>query len=326
MTQLDNHPRTRKDYVRIFFTGAAMGTADPIPGVSGGTMAFILGIYEDLLKAIKSFNLDLLKLLLRFKFKEAAQHVPWQFLLTLGLGLGSAFLLLANIISWLLIHQRVNLFAFFFGLILASVIAIGTHIKWSPRVGIMCVVGVVVALFIVTRIPADMPNDPLTLFLSGSIAIIAMILPGISGSFILLILGQYEYVINAVRDLDILTLLPVALGSILGLLVFARLLSWLLKNYEYPTLATLVGFMIGSLYEIWPWKMVLETRIDSHGAEVPTVTANVLPELTVTDLVIPLVLCAAGFMIVSFLDHLHTGSNPIFSLGRNRREVVTVKH
>lgn len=323
MTELENHPRTPLQYVRLFLVGAAMGTADPIPGVSGGTMAFILGIYEDLLKAIKSFSLDWLKLLLQFKFKAAIDHIPWQFLLPLGAGLGLAALLLANVISWLLENARVPLFAFFFGLIVASIIAIGARVRWSLVPGVMLVLGTVVALVIVNLIPLDMPHDPLTLFLSGTIAIIAMILPGISGSFILLILGQYEYIINAVKDLDVLTILPVALGSVVGLLSFARILSWLLKRYEHPTIAALVGFMLGSLYKIWPWKIVLETRIDRHGDVVPLIEENVLPNFASQEFLLALLLCVVGFVLVTMLDHLQSKSNPLLSwIGRNRRDVA----
>jgi putative membrane protein len=323
MTELENHPRTPMQYVRLFLIGGAMGTADPIPGVSGGTMAFILGIYEDLLKAIKSFSLDWLKLLLQFKFKAALDHIPWQFLLPLGAGVGLAFVLLANVISWLLDNAYVPLFAFFFGLILASIIAIGARVRWSLLTGAMLVLGTVVALVIVNLIPLDMPHDPLTLFLSGMIAIVAMILPGISGSFILLILGQYEYVINGVRDMDLLTIVPVALGSVVGLLSFARILSWLLKRYEQPTIAVLVGFMVGSLYKIWPWKNVLQTRIDRHGEVVPLVEENVLPNVASQEFLLALLLCVVGFVLVSMLDHLQSKSNPLLSwMGRNRGDVA----
>ncbi len=333
MTELKNHPRTPKDYLRLFFIGAAMGTADPIPGVSGGTMAFILGIYEDLLTAIKSFSFDLVKLLARFKIKEAMAHVPWQFLLALGLGIGLAALLLANAISWLLLNARVPLFSFFFGLILASILAIGVRVKWSAVPVVMLLLGTVAAYLIVNLIPLDMPHDPITLFLSSAVAIVAMILPGISGSFILLILGQYEFVLNAVTELDIITLLPVAAGCAVGLLGFARVLSWMLRHYEQPTIAALVGFMVGSLYKIWPWKLVLETRIDSHGDIVPIVEANVLPNFASQEFLLALALCLVGFCLVSVLDHLESQSNPVMNLVYRPRQdmqdvvpTTTVEH
>jgi putative membrane protein len=318
MLDLHNRPGKPKEYLRLFLTGAAMGTADPIPGVSGGTMAFILGVYEDLLAGIKSINLEFIKLLLQFKFKEAFSQVPWKFLLTLGLGVFSALLLLANIIGWLLDNHAVYLFSFFFGLVLASIIAIGARVQWALRTVGTVIAGTLIALFIVTRIPVDMPHDPLTLFLSSTVSTCAMILPGISGSFILLILGQYAYVIDAVRNMDILTLLPVALGSVVGLLSFARLLSWLLNRYEQATIAALVGFMIGSLYKIWPWKVVLEWGIDRHGDPMPLIERNIAPDVASSAFWLSLALCVAGFLLVSLLDHLQSRENPLFRLFRRR--------
>jgi putative membrane protein len=316
---LHNNPRSLKQYLRLFFTGAAMGAADLVPGVSGGTMAFILGIYEDLLNAIKSFSLDLVRMLLRFDMKAALAHVPWRFLLTLMLGLGSTVLLLANAMEWLLENEPVYLFAFFFGLVLASILAVGARITWSLKTGSALLVGTLVAYMIVTLLPLSMPHDPLTLFLSGMIAIMAMILPGISGSFILLILGQYDYVLSAVSDLNILAIIPVGLGSIVGLLGFARVLSWLLNRYEQTTVAVLVGFMAGSLYKIWPWKVVLQTRIDRHGEEVAAATANYFPALSTAEFWLALALCLAGFLLVSVLDHLQSRANPLFRIGRKDR-------
>lgn len=326
MTELENHPRTPLQYVRLYLTGFAMGVADLIPGVSGGTMAFILGIYTDLLTAIKSFSLDVLRLVGRFKLREALAHIPWQFLVALMLGIGTAILALARLMDWLLENQQVYLFAFFFGLIVASVIAVATHLKRSPLVWVMLVVGTVGAFLLVNVLPLEMPHDPLTLFLSGMVAICAMILPGISGSFILLILGQYDFVLGAVSDLNLLVVLPVAAGSVVGLLVFSRVLSWLLKNYEQPTLATLVGFMIGSLWKIWPWKEVIETRVDRHGEVVPLVEANVWPNLLSFEFVFALLLLLAGFFLVSYLDHLQSGSNPVMTrLNRKPRKSAAVQ-
>lgn len=314
MTQLKNHPRNVQDYVRLFFCGVAMGTADVIPGVSGGTMAFILGIYEDLLNAIKSFDLQLLKLLSKFKIKEMFEHVPWQFLLALFLGIGGAILSLAHLVSWLLDNQQIYLFAFFFGLILASVVAIGITVKWSSITATMLVIGAVVAFVIVGLVPMDMPHDPITIFFSGMIAIMAMILPGISGSFILLILNQYDFVLESVKTLDVMTLIPLMVGMAVGITGFARVLSWLLKRYHQATVAVLVGFMIGSLRRIWPWKEVLETRIDRHGDIVPVVQQNILPNFASGEFVLALVLCIVGFLIICFIDHLQSGSNPVMKL------------
>lgn len=316
----DQTPTSRPPFslIRIFFTGIAMGIADIIPGVSGGTMAFILGIYEDLLNAIKSFNLDAVRMAVRLEFKRLLTYIPWQFLFTLLLGIGIAFLSLAHAISWLLDNQPVYLFAFFFGLILASILAIGALIRWTAKTIITLIIGTVVAFVIVGMVPLDMPHDPLTLFLSGAVAIMAMILPGISGSFILLILGQYDYILEAVKSLNIFILLPVALGAVIGITAFSRVLSWLLKHYHELTITVLVGFMIGSLRVIWPWKEVLATRIDRHGAEVPLVQQNVLPNFLSLEFLFALLLCLLGFFLVSMLDHLQSRANPFFRLvGRN---------
>jgi putative membrane protein len=298
--------------VRIFLTGIAMGIADLIPGVSGGTMAFILGIYEQLLSAIKSFNLSLLRLLGQFKFKEALAQIPWSFLISLGLGLGVAIVGMARTMQYLLENQPVYLFAFFFGLIVASIIAVGTRVRWAGPEFIALIVGTIAAYLIVGLVPLNMPNDPLTLFLSSMAAIMAMILPGISGSFILLILGQYAYVLNAVSNLDIITLIPVALGAAVGLLGFARVLSWLLQHYHGVTVAALVGFLIGSLRKIWPWKEVLETGLDRYGEVIPLRERNILPNFTGPEVWIALLLAIVGFFILSYIDHLQGGHNPIF--------------
>jgi putative membrane protein len=303
--------RSMQDYLRLVLTGAAMGIADLIPGVSGGTMAFILGIYEELLNAIKSFNLRMLQLLAQLKIREALAQVPWLFLIPLGFGLLGAALSMARTIQFLLETQPVYLFSFFFGLVLASVLTVGLSVRWSPAAVVALIAGTIGAYLIVGLVPLQAPHDPISLFLSGSVAIMAMILPGISGSFILLILGQYAYVLNAVSDLDILTILPVAAGAVVGLLFFARLLSWLLDHYHAVTVAALVGFMAGSLRKIWPWKDVLETTLDRHGEIIPIREANILPPIG-TELWIALTLCIVGFLLLNYVDHLQHGANPIF--------------
>lgn len=309
-------------YLRLFFTGVAMGAADIVPGVSGGTMAFIMGVYEELLDAIKSFNLTFAKLVMRLQIKAALDHVPWRFLLTLGSGILLTIFTLATGISWLLEHEPVFLFSFFFGLILASILAIGVKMKWALSTFLMLLLGTVSAYLIVGLVPLSMPNDPLTLFLSGAVAIMAMILPGISGSFILLILGQYAFILNAVKTFDLVSVLSVALGCVVGIVVFARVLSWLLKHYEQATIAVLVGFMVGSLRKIWPWKVPLETMVDRHGDIVPIREANVLPNFASAEFVIALVLCLLGFLVISFIDHLQSKSNPIFR--RRTRSAVDI--
>ncbi|MFV9506815.1 MAG: DUF368 domain-containing protein [Oscillochloridaceae bacterium umkhey_bin13] len=320
MQEPDRDPQRPFPPARIFFTGFAMGIADLIPGVSGGTMAFILGIYEQLLNAIKSFNLKLVQLIFKGKFREAITQIPWVFLIPLGLGLAVAILSMARVMRFLLENHPVYLFSFFFGLILASILAVGVTVRWNPSTVIAMVVGTVAAFIIVGLVPLSMPNDPLTLFLSGTVAIMAMILPGISGSFILLILGQYAYVLNAVSDFNLIAILPVMLGAIVGLLGFARVLSWLLAHYHDITVAVLVGFMAGSLRKIWPWKEVLETMVDRHGEVVPMRERNILPDFAGPEVWIALALAVVGFLLLSFIDHLQTGANPIFTPLLGRRE------
>ncbi len=364
-----SQPKTPFEYVRLFFSGFAMGSADIVPGVSGGTMAFILGIYETLINAIKSFDLTAIRLALRFDLKGVLEHVPIRFLIALGLGIMTAILLLANLLHDLLENQPTFLFAFFAGLIVASIVAVGLKVKWTPAALGALIAGTVFAFVIVgidttgadpvgdlayavthegdvavaevTLLEAiseadngvtddapglvtsfivaleagegaeaieDVldeavysPTNPLTLFVSGMIAICAMILPGISGSFILLILGQYATVLGAVKSLDIVTIGAVGAGAVVGIIAFSRILSWLLKHYYDVTVAALVGFMIGALRLIY------------------TEAANGVSEVSDTGVLdggqIALVaaLIAVGFLLVSVLDHLQSGTNPVFA-------------
>jgi len=306
--------KTLRDYVRIYLTGFAMGAADIVPGVSGGTMAFILGIYEILLEGIKSFNFELLRVVLQRQIKQALDMVPWRFLLTLGLGIATAILTLASFLSWMLENEPEYLFAFFFGLILASIVAVGAKIKtWNAPTIAALVGGALVALLIVIQDPASNAGHSLpVLFFSGMIAIMAMILPGISGSFILLLLGQYEYVLNAVKDLDLKVLITVAAGCAVGLVGFSRLLSWLLKHYERLTVATLTGFMIGSLWKIYPFReAAANVNVADHAEEF---TKPVMPDFAAQEFWLALGLCIIGFAIVTALDHMQSRANPVVLL------------
>lgn len=298
-------PKTFGEYARIYLTGFAMGAADIVPGVSGGTMAFILGAYETLLNAIKSFNLEAIKLAFGMKFSQLFnEHIPVRFLVALGIGLLSAILLLSNALSGLLETQPLFIFAFFGGLILASIVSVGLKIKWSIGAVVALVVGAVFAFWII-GLPAleDGAHDNLTLFLSGMVAICAMLLPGISGSFILLILGQYKYILNAVKERDIVPLIFVALGCLVGILAFARVISWLLKHYESITIAALVGFMIGSL-------RVIVQEMDKG--------AQLIADFGAGHIVFAVVIAIGGFVLVSALDHMQTRSNPLFAIFQKR--------
>lgn len=306
--------RTWKDYAYLVFTGMVTGAANIIPGVSGGTMAFIMGIYEELLNAIKTFNLGLAQLLLRGRFRAALDHVPWRFLLPLGAGLALAVFALAGLISWLLTNQTVLLYAFFFGLILASIVSISVEARWGVGTILSLLLGTILAWVLVGMVPQQMPHTPLILFASGVVAVIAMILPGISGSFILLIMGQYNYVLEQIKTLDILGLLPVAAGIAAGIVGFVRCLSWLLRRYHQATIALLTGFMLGSLRKIWPFKEVLETIVDRHGQTVPIRELNVMPDFAGAVFWEALALCLLGFVLISALDHAQTRRNPFVRL------------
>lgn len=248
--------RTIKDYFTIGLKGIAMGAADVVPGVSGGTIAFISGIYEELLGSISNINLGLLKTLKEKGLKATWEQVNGNFLLSLFVGIAVSFVSLAKAISWLLKNQPVLLWAFFFGLVLASVLYMAKQItKWNAISVVLLIFGAVLAYWITTLNPLVSENSSsVFLLLAGAIAICAMILPGISGSFILLLLGAYKPIIDAVNNRDFKTIAFVGVGAVVGLLTFSRVLKWLFQHYKNVTLAVLTGFIIGSLNKIWPWK------------------------------------------------------------------------
>ncbi len=256
-----------------------MGAADVVPGVSGGTIAFIMGVYERLIESIKRFDLVLARQLLSGQFRAAWEHVPWRFLLPLVGGIVIALLSLAQLVSWLLVAHPQYLFAFFFGLVLGSVVVIARELRWSATTLIAVIGGAALAWGVVGAVPAQAPHTPLVLFGSGAIAISAMILPGLSGSFILLILGQYAFMLNALKSLQVVTVLPFVAGMVVGIMVFARALSWLLHRYYQATVAMLLGLMIGALRRIWPWRETVSQQLDDNGQLVPLLERNVLPAL-----------------------------------------------
>jgi putative membrane protein len=309
-----SQPRKPSQYLRLVLTGFAMGAADIVPGVSGGTMAFILGVYENLIDAIKAFNLDAIRLLLGLQFKALIDHLSLRFLVALGLGLLAAVFLLSSFLSATMDDPsgRVLLFAFFFGLVLASIVSIGVKARWNMSSSATFVAGTVVAFVIVNIVPAAADHSYAFLFLSGMIAITAMILPGISGSFMLLILGQYDYVLTAVSNRDLPPIIVVGMGAIVGILAFSRVLSYLLTNFYSRTVALLVGFMAGSLWKIYPWKLCLESDIDRHGDFRCLLEQNIAPDPSSESFAIALALLVAGFLLVNLLDHLQSGENPIF--------------
>jgi putative membrane protein len=296
--------RSLSDYLILSAKGFCMGASDVIPGVSGGTMAFILGIYEELINAIKSFDLKGFQLLMTLKFKALLDHVSWQFLLSVGIGILTAIFSLAKVLSWLLHNQPVLIWSFFFGLILASVVTVSRRIQaWRAPVWLSLFGGTIGAYLLVGFVPVSTPNDPWFLFLSGAIAICAMILPGISGSFILVLLGKYMYVLEAVNNRDFLVLFLFASGACVGIVAFSRLLGWLLNNYHDLMVALLTGLMLGSLRKVWPWKETIESRIVGEKV-IPIVQSNVLPEGFGGEVVSALCLMVMGLLAVLLLDRM----------------------
>ncbi|RPI52030.1 MAG: DUF368 domain-containing protein [Deltaproteobacteria bacterium] len=297
--------RSFKAYFGLAIKGFCMGAADVVPGVSGGTMAFILGIYKELIESIRSFDLIFLKLLFSLKLNDALNHVSWRFLMALGMGILMAIFSLARILSWLLQNQPILIWSFFFGLIVASLFTVSRYLeKWTPCIFAWVGLGAVCTYLLVGLVPVSTPDTPWFLFMSGAIAICAMILPGISGAFILVLLGKYHYVLEAVNNRDFLTLFIVAAGAGVGLISFIRFLNWLLNKYYNFTIAILIGFMLGSLRKIWPWKRSLQGMTDTY--------VNILPNQWSAEVMQALCLAVLGFLIVFFMDFLaerrkHTG-------------------
>ena len=298
-----------KDYLLIAFKGMGMGAADVVPGVSGGTIAFITGIYEELINSIKSINGNAVKLLFQFKFKEFWQAVNGNFLLALIFGIFLSFLSLAKLIKYFLAEQPILIWSFFFGLIVASAIVIARKItEWKLRTIIAMLIGIGIAYMVTVVTPAETATSYWFLFLSGALAICAMILPGISGAFILLLLGKYEYILNAISSFKLDVVAVVGAGAVIGLLSFSNLLSWLLKKYHNMTIGLLSGFMIGSLNKVWPWKNTISTFIDRHGVEKPLLQENILPNTFTnilgqdSQLLFAILLAIAGFLLIWMME------------------------
>ena len=270
--------RTINDYGLLLLKGIAMGAADVVPGVSGGTVAFIVGIYEELINSIKSINPTNLKLLFTFRIAAFWKAINANFLLALVSGIGISIFSLAKLITYLLENQPVLVWSFFFGLVLSSTYFVAKTItQWDWKTYLFFIIGTVGAYFITVATPTETPSNLFFIFLCGAIAICAMILPGISGSFILVLLGKYFYIMNAVKSLNILIMFVFVCGAFIGITSVSNVLSFLLKKYHNTTIATLAGFMLGSLNKVWPWKETIETFTDSHGTIKPLVEENILP-------------------------------------------------
>ena len=300
--------RTTKDYIVISLKGMAMGAADVVPGVSGGTIAFISGIYEELLGSISNINISLFKTLKNKGLAKAWEQLNGNFLASLFIGMIISLISLAKGISWLLENQPVLLWAFFFGLVLASIIYIGKQVtKWNVVAFLLLFGTAFLAYFITTLNPLISENpSSFFIFLAGAIAICAMILPGISGSFILVLLGAYKTVLAAVNNKNIVTIVVFMLGCFTGLLTFSKVLKWLFANYKNYTLIALTGFILGSLNKIWPWKEVLTYRVNSHGEQVPFKEASISPFSFNGDsqIAYAIILAILGFSLILLLEKL----------------------
>ena len=291
--------RRIKDYAVLTLKGMAMGAADVVPGVSGGTIAFIAGIYDELINSIKSINMHSLKLLFTGKIAAFWKAVNGNFLFALLLGIAISVFSLAKLFTYLLLNEPVLVWSFFFGLVLASTWFVTKDIKgWNWKTVAGFVGGAVIAYYITVATPAETSTNLMFIFLCGAIAICAMILPGISGSFILVLLGKYFYVMEAVKTLDLVVLGVFAFGAALGITSFSRVLSYALKNFRNITLSVLSGFMLGSLNKVWPWKEV--EKLVSDGHEV-MIEHNIAPNTEVAEAV---VLMLIGFILVYVLEKI----------------------
>jgi putative membrane protein len=262
----------------VFLRGLLMGAADLIPGVSGGTIAFITGIYDNLLDSLRSVDLEFLRRVLRLDIAGAWRHVNGNFLLVLLLGIATSVFSLARLVSWLLEAHPVLLWAFFFGLILASALVLLREVEaWTTARVLSLLAGTAIALYIGLSPVVALDAGLFGVFFAGFIAICAMILPGISGSFVLVLMGMYAPALQAIKTLDLPFIIVFVCGAASGLIVFSHLLHWLLQRYHQATMALLTGFLFGSLVVVWPWKRALDWVTDSHGVPRPSQQWPVLP-------------------------------------------------
>ncbi|MFR9554547.1 MAG: DUF368 domain-containing protein [Rikenellaceae bacterium] len=303
--------RSAKEYIQILLKACAMGAADVVPGVSGGTIAFISGIYEELIGSIKSIDLEAIKLLLGLRFKDFWLKVNGNFLLAVVAGVALSILSLAKVMTYCLEHHPILIWSYFFGLIIASAIIIFREIKHFNLLSALSItVGAAVAYSITVLSPAQTPDYWWFILLSGSIAICAMIMPGISGSFILLLMGKYQYILGALSEVNIPVILLFVGGAAVGIICFSHLLSWLLRSHHTATVSLLTGFMIGSLNKVWPWKETIQTTLNSHGEVIPLVERNVSPaqfealSSTPSHLLLAVAMAVVGFLTIYIIERI----------------------
>ncbi len=293
-----NAMRNGGRHATIFLSGFLIGTADVIPGVSGGTVAFVLGIYEELIDAIRA-AIPFLRRMVSLRWREALEELPWRFLLTLVAGIGTAVLSMARLLHWALETYPVYVYALFFGLIVASVYVVRTRVRqWGPLTLLVTALFAAGAYALVGLRPVQTPEALWFIFLSGMIAICAMILPGISGAFILVLLGKYHYLLGALIRFDLVTIVVFIAGAAVGIVSFAHILRWLLDHYHDLTVAALVGFMLGALRELWPWKSV--RLVD----DVPAERVFFFPTALTSEVALALGLMALGSAAVIILERM----------------------
>ena len=304
-----------KEYLNYLLKGIAVGVANIIPGVSGGTIALITGIFERLINAIKAFDLKAAKLLFTGKWKAFAEKTDFYFLLTLFIGIALAIITLARVFDFLFRNYPVYIWSYFFGLVLASVYFVAKTIeRWNFVVIFFFVFGTGFAIFVSLINPAAENSNFWYLFLCGIVAICSMILPGLSGSFVMILMGNYQLVaIQAINDRDLGILLPVALGAIIGLVAFSHVLSWVFKHYKDQTIATLSGFILGSLNVLWPWKTAEYLKnsvggfVIKHGEKVVARYASVLPEHFDKSFWIAVLVMVLGIVSITVIELLASG-------------------
>ncbi len=301
-------PTTLRQAVGLWLKGICMGSADVIPGVSGGTIALITGIYEELIGSLRSFDWTVVRKILAFDLKSAMAMVPVRFLLVLFFGIITAILSLARLMNYLLHHHPVTTWSLFFGLIVASVLIVGRQVSgWFGKGGLCFVAGTIAGSIIVNLIPINTPDDLWFIFLCGFVAICAMILPGISGAFILLILGKYEFITGTLRNPfllpNIIVIFVFCLGCLIGLGSFSRILNYLLSKFHNLTLAFLAGLITGSLQKIWPWKQVIATQI-IRGKEHVIWGHPILPASIDGEFFLAVLMALTGFVAVWMIERV----------------------
>lgn len=294
------------NFIFLVLKGVAMGAANVIPGVSGGTMALITGIFERLIDAIKSFNLHAIKLLFSFKIKEFAKYTDLYFLIAIFGGIAVAIITLARLFDYLFTNYPVYIWAYFFGLVLASVYFVGKTVSsWKTSVVITFIIGTTIAIIISVMNPATENSGIFYLMLCGVVAMCSMILPGLSGSFVLILMGNYQLVmIDAVNDRDLTILIPVGVGAVVGLLAFSHILSWVFKRYRDQTISLLTGFILGSLSVLWPWQKLIYMKdaageiILKKGEPIVMKYERILPEVFNSEVIYAILFAIAGIISI----------------------------